>query len=109
MRLGSAVQQLNGPGLRVVGLDEAVDRSLQFDDRAEHAALEPPPGELGEKVSMAFSHEQRSGEVEREPRMAGEPGADLGVLVGAVVVEDHVDHLAGRHGSSIACRKRMNS
>ena len=29
--------------------------------------------------------------------MAGEPGADLGVLVGAIVVEDHVDQLAGRH------------
>ena len=34
--------------------------------------------------------------MERETRMAGEPGADLGVLVGAIVVEDHVDHLAGR-------------
>ena len=26
-----------------------------------------------------------------------EPGADLGMLVGGVVVEDDVDHLAGRH------------
>ena len=36
--------------------------------------------------------------MEGETRVAGEPGADLGVLVGAVVVEDHVDHLARRHG-----------
>src|SRR4051794_25188445 len=29
--------------------------------------------------------------------MPVEPGADLGMLVGGVVVEDDVDHLAGRH------------
>jgi hypothetical protein len=29
--------------------------------------------------------------------MAGEPGEDLGMLVGGIVVEDRVDHLAGRH------------
>ena len=28
--------------------------------------------------------------------MTSEPGTDLGVLVGGVVVEDDVDHLAGR-------------
>ena len=37
------------------------------------------------------------GEVEDEARMAGEPAQHLGVLVGGVVVEDDVDHLAGRH------------
>ena len=30
--------------------------------------------------------------------MAVEPAPDLRVLVGGVVVEDHVDDLAGRHG-----------
>ncbi len=35
----------------------------------------------------------------RPSRMVGEPGQDVGVLVGGVVVEDGVDHLAGRHGS----------
>src|SRR5262245_29740589 len=29
--------------------------------------------------------------------MAAEPGADLGMLVGAVIVEDGMDDLAGRH------------
>jgi hypothetical protein len=29
--------------------------------------------------------------------MALEPGPDLGMLVGGVVVEDDMDHLAGRH------------
>ena len=31
--------------------------------------------------------------------MARQPGNDLGMLVAAVVVEDHVDHLADRHGA----------
>jgi len=34
--------------------------------------------------------------VEDEALVPVEPGADLGVLVGGVVVEDDVDHLAGR-------------
>jgi hypothetical protein len=35
--------------------------------------------------------------VEDEALVPVEPGADLGMLVGGVVVEDDVDHLAGRH------------
>ena len=34
--------------------------------------------------------------MEDEPRMPGEPGAHLGVLLGGVIVEDDVDDLAGR-------------
>ena len=41
--------------------------------------------------------------------LPGEPGADLGMLVGGVVVEDGVDQLAGRHRALTALRKRMNS
>jgi hypothetical protein len=29
--------------------------------------------------------------------VAGEPGADLGMLVGGIVVEDSVDEVAGQH------------
>jgi hypothetical protein len=32
-------------------------------------------------------------------RMASEPGAHLGVLVGGIVVEDGMDQLAGRYDS----------
>jgi hypothetical protein len=46
--------------------------------------------------------------VEDEALVPVEPGADLGMLVGGVVVEDDVDHLAGT-SASIAFRKRMNS
>ena len=35
--------------------------------------------------------------MEDEALMPVEPGANLGMLVGGVVVEDDVDHLAGRH------------
>src|SRR5271168_5094774 len=33
--------------------------------------------------------------MEHEARMAVEPGQDVGVFVGGVIVEDHVDHLSG--------------
>jgi hypothetical protein len=45
-----------GFGLSIVILDEAVDGSLEVDDRAEHAALEPAtrkPGEEGLKAEAA--------------------------------------------------------
>jgi hypothetical protein len=52
---------------------------------------------VAKNVSTAFSHEPEVGvNWTHEARVAGEPGADLGALVGSVVVEDHVDHLAGR-------------
>ena len=43
--------------------------------------------------------------MKRPPRMAGQPGARLGVLVGGVVVEDRVHQLAGRHGDLDAVQK----
>jgi hypothetical protein len=42
----------------VIGLgEETLDGGLQIDERAEHAALEPSPGELGEEPSTALSQE----------------------------------------------------
>ena len=37
--------------------------------------------------------------MEDPARVLGQPTPHLGVLVGGIVVEDHVDHLAGRHGA----------
>ena len=37
--------------------------------------------------------------------VAGEPGFDLGMLVGGVIVEDGVDHFAGRDGALDAVEK----
>jgi hypothetical protein len=47
------------------------------------------------KVSTAFSRARGRREVEHEARMSAQPAQHLGMLVGGVVIQDHVDHLAG--------------
>ena len=77
---------------RIVFADEAVDGGLEIGDGMEDAVLEPAPGEFGEEALDGI--EPRAGgrrEVQGPPRMAGEPGADLILLVRRVVVEDRVD------------------
>ena len=55
---------------------------------AEHAAFQPALGELGEEALDGIEPGAGGrGEVEGEARVPGEPGLDLGVLVGGVVVE----------------------
>src|SRR5687767_8078829 len=82
-----------------VGLDEvAVDRRLELDQRAEDTALETPPGQLGEEALDRVQPRGRGrGEVEGPTRVPLQPSPDLGMLVAAIVVEDGVDQLAGRH------------
>src|SRR5580765_8759339 len=83
----------------IVGLgNEAIDGDLKIDDRSEDAASQTPLGELGEEGLDGVEPGARGrGEVEDEARMAGEPVPDLGVFMGGVVVEDDMNHLAGRH------------
>ena len=53
---------------------------------------------VAKKPSTALSHEQEVGVKWKTNRsMPGEPLAHLGMLVGGVIVEDHVDDLAGRN------------
>ena len=97
------VLRLGGPDERLrvaVGLgEEAVDRRLPFDQGPEHAAPEPPLRQLGEEALDRVRRRGRGrGEVEGPARVPLGPGQDLGVLVGAVVVQDGVDEFAGRHG-----------
>jgi hypothetical protein len=47
LRVGLPDERL---GLFIVCLNEGVDRLLEVDERMEHAALEPPAGELGEEA-----------------------------------------------------------
>src|SRR5512132_2297483 len=85
---------------------EAVDRSLELDDRAEDAALETALGELGEEALDGV--EPGAGgrrEVEDEARVALQPRLDLRVFVRGVVVEDDVHDLADRHGGLGAVQK----
>ena len=94
IRIGRPDERL---GLFVVLLNEAIDRCLKIDDRVEYAPLEPTLGELGEEALGGVEPgRRRRREMEGPARMAGEPLADLFMLVGAVVVEDDMDHLAGR-------------
>lgn len=79
----------------VVFGDEAVDGGLQVDDRMEHAVLESAPRQFGKEPLDRIQPGRRCrDEVERPARMPGQPGAHLGMFVGAVVVEDDVDGLA---------------
>ena len=82
----------------IVFTDEAVDGGLEIDDGLEDAVLEPAPGEFGEEALDGIEPRARGRrEVEGSAWMAGEPGADLVLLVRRVVVEDHVDGLVRRH------------
>src|SRR5262249_17288083 len=83
----------------MIGLrDEAVDGGLELDEGAEDTALEAAPRELGEEAFEGVEPGAGSwGEVEDEGGRAAEPGLDLRMVVGGVVVDDDVDDLARRH------------
>lgn len=89
-----------GLGVVVVFCDVAVDGCLQVADRAKDAAFQPATGQFGEEALDGVEPRARGGrEVEGPARMTVEPGADLLVLMGGVVVEDYVNHLADRDGA----------
>ena len=93
---------VGGPGEGfgiIVGLDdEAVDGGLEVDDTSKDTALESPFGEFGEEpLDGVEPRAGGRGEVEGEARVAVEPLANLWMLVGGVVVEDHVHDLSSRH------------
>src|SRR5215469_16736005 len=92
---------VSGPdeGLWVlVGLgEEALDGGLEIDERSEHTALEPASAELGKEALDGIEPGGRGWRVmEHKAGMSIEPDPHPGVLVAAVVVEDHVDDLASR-------------
>src|SRR5271170_2167688 len=85
-------------GFTVVLAEIAVDRGLQVNQRLEHAALQAPPGQGGEKALDRIGPGARGrGEMKGPARVAGEPGAHFGMLVDGVIVEDGMDQLAGWH------------
>jgi hypothetical protein len=89
-----------GEWLRVgVGLsDEPVDGRLEIDDGAEDTAFQSTSAELGEKSLDSVEPGARGWcEVENETRVAIEPGANVGVFVSCIVVENDVDDLAERN------------
>ena len=85
-----------GSWILVVLLDEAIDGRLQIDDRMEHAVFQASPRELGEEALDGIQlRAGRWNEVEGPSWMPCQPGADLGLLVGRIIVEDDVDGLVG--------------
>jgi len=80
----------------VVGLsDGSVDRSVERHERMKHASLEALLGQLGEEALDGVQPRGRSRrEVEGNARMTAEPLDHLGMLVGGVVVQDHMDQFA---------------
>lgn len=83
----------------IVGLgEEAVDGGLKVDDGAEDTPFQSAPGELGKEALDGIEPGARGRrEVEDEALVPVEPGADLRMLVGGIVVEDDMDDLAGWH------------
>jgi hypothetical protein len=95
-----------GFGVFVGLVDEAVDGGLQLDKGTEDAALQTSLGKLGEEPLDGVEPRRRGRCVVKDKaRMPVEPGAHLGVLVGAVVVEDDVDDPADRDGGFDAIEK----
>lgn len=85
-----------GLGLAIVLLEEAVHCGLKVGDRAEGAAFQTPFRQLGEEALDGVEPGAGSRrEVEGEAFVAGEPLAHPGMLVGGVIVEDHMYDLAG--------------
>ena len=75
-----------------MGVEVVLDRGDQVGDAVEDAAAERLVGELAEPALDQVQPRRRGrGEVQVEPRVLGQPGLDVGVLVGGVVVQDQVD------------------
>ena len=105
---------IGGPGeglrLLIVLFEEAVDCGLQVGDGPKDAPLEPALCEGREKALDGVEPGSRCRrEVERPSRMTFEPSADVGMLMGGVVVDDGVDGLPTGTCFSMTLRKRMNS
>jgi hypothetical protein len=87
---------LEGFGLSVVVVEEAVNGGLKVDDGAEDAALDPALAQCGEEALDGVEPRGRGGrEVESPARMTRQPFSHLRMLVGGIVVEHGVNGLAG--------------
>jgi hypothetical protein len=82
-----------GFGLQIVLVEKSVDGGLKIDDRFEDTSLQPSLGQGCEEPLDGIEPRARGWrEMEDEPLVSREALDHLGVLVGGVVVEDHVYH-----------------
>src|SRR5665647_840593 len=85
-------------GLVIVLLEESVDRGLQVSNGPEDTSLEPALCERREEALDRIEPGRVCRrEVERPSRVTFEPSANIGMLMGGVVVDDGVDRLP--HGN----------
>ena len=107
---GSAVQ-MKGLGSALVSARKRLMAACRSTTERKTPRFKRRLVSLAKKPSTALSQEHEVGvKWKVEARDAGRASADLGMLVGGVVVDDDVDHLAGRHlAPRSALRKRMNS
>ena len=109
MLSGSAVQ-VKGFGSLLVSARKRLMAAWRSTTERKTPRFKSAPGELGEEALDGVEPGARGRrEVEDEALMPGEPGANLRMLVGGVVVEDDVDDLPAGTSASMALRKRMNS
>ena len=87
-----------GFGIKIGLGDEAVDCGLKIDDASKDTALQSPFGEFSEEALDGVKPRTRGRrEVEGEARVSIEPLPHFRMLVGGVVIEDHVYDLFSRH------------
>ncbi len=90
-----------------------IKRSIFFDEVGGGIERSPPDRTLGDEREVAFDLVEPGGvgwrEVNVPTRASGEPGPNLGMLVGGVVIDDEMDVQLGRHLASLWRRKARNS
>lgn len=78
--------------------NEAIDCGLEIDEGVEDATVKPSPSEFGEESFDGVGPRTGCrGEVKHKPLVALEPGPDLWVLKGGIVVENDMDGLVFRN------------
>ena len=87
-------------GRLVVGPDVTLDGLFEIGDGFEDAPAYFTSGDRGEEPLDRVEPRRRcGGEVECPSRMISDPGEDLGVFVGGVIIGDGMDDLSGGDSS----------
>lgn len=97
-------------GMKIVVLDESVDALDELLDGGGGAAADGLMGDVTEPTFDLIEPGSVGGrEVHVIARMCRQPGADFGVLVGGVVVDDEMELQVRRHTRVEKARKERNS
>ena len=99
-----------GFGIGVVGVEVCLDAGDQVGHAAEDSAAQVLVGQVAKPALDLVEPGRRGrGEVQVKPLVPLQPSIDLGVFVGAVVVQDQMDCSPSGTSRSIVLRNLMNS